>query len=87
MRRNRSREAPLNEFDQLTITARHRPIAWQDAGQVGGRIQTAAFNQNKDDGATRSFSHRPQHIGQSFRPHIYNNHLITGIERPDYFLC
>ena len=87
MRRNRSREAPLNEFDQLTVTARHRPIAWQDAGQVGGRIQTAAFNQDKDHSAIRSFSNRPQHIGQSFRLHIYNNHFITGIKRADYFLC
>jgi len=87
MRRNRSREAPLNEFDQLTIAARHRPIAWQDAGKVGGRIQTAAFNQNKDHGAIRSFSYRPQHIGQSFQLHIYDNHLITGIKRADYFLC
>ena len=87
MRRNRSREAPLNDFDQLTIAARHRPIARQDAGKVGGRIQTAAFNQNKDHGAIRSFSYRPQRIGQSFRLHIYNNRLITGIKRADYFLC
>ena len=87
MRRNRWREAPVNKFDQLTITARHRPIAWQDAGQIDGRIQTAAFNQNKDDSMIRSFSHRPQHIGQSFRFHIYNNHLITGIKRANYFFC
>jgi len=48
MRRKRLREAPVSEFDQLTIAERHRPIAWQYAGQVGGRIQAAAFNQNKD---------------------------------------
>ena len=87
MRRNRLRKAPVNEFDQFTVAARHRPIAWQDAGQVGGSIQTAAFNQNKDNSAIRSFSHRPQCISQSFWLHIYNNHLITGIKRADYFLC
>lgn len=87
MRRKRLREAPLNEFDKLTITARHRPISRQYAGQVGGRIQASAFNQNKDHSAIRSFSHHPQRLGQSFRLHIYNNHIITGIKREHYFFC
>lgn len=82
MRRKRLREAPVDEFDQLTIAERHRPIAWQYAGQVCGRIQAAAFNQNKDQGAIRTFSYCPQHIGQSFRLHI-----MTGIKRERYFFC